>query len=304
MSSTNQKDLLRLLGDIPDGLSRVKRMRIHQGWWRTFVLGVPPGERQDEKGTVCNMLPEDSENLGFLNQEICEVVDQVIGARDENSAGAIEETRLRRNLLSSQPLCFNFFAPLDNDKALALRILQSFFPKLTQVTGVHFEFDPKNYTEDRSAFDVAIQGNEGKKDVLIGLECKYTESFSSKAYDNPAYKKIYKASKRFLKDYATCRKSRYNQLFRNQLMAEAYLQHNGYDMVYTGLFCHEDDPGAQRVATEFQGMLRDGTECFRTITFRDFIMVVQRLDVPYEVREWTMMLWARYCATQLSEVVY
>lgn len=86
-------------------------------------------------------------------------------------------------------------------------------------------------------------------------------------------------------------------------MTEAYLQHNDYDVVYTGLFCHENDSRAQRVASEFQGMLRDGTECFPTITFRYFITAVQKVAVPYEVREWSMMLWARYCATQLSETV-
>lgn len=297
-----KQTLKDLVGDVPEGTARMKRMRQHQGWWRAFVLGVPPGERQDGEGPVCNMLPGDSENLGFLTQEIRDVVDRVVSARDEKSAGAMEVNRLRRNLLSSQPLCFNFFAPLCNDRTLALQILKQFFPKLTKVTDVYFEFDPTNYTQDRSAFDVAIVGKEGKKDVLIGLECKYTESFSTTAYHKPAYVQIYKASERFLGNYDTCKKSRFNQLFRNQLMAEAYLQHEDYDVVYTGLFCHENDSSAQRVAAEFQGMLRNGTECFRTITFRDFITAVQRLDVPFEVRKWSMMLWARYSALQLSEV--
>ncbi|MCB2203478.1 hypothetical protein KQI65_01920 [bacterium] len=279
-----KQTLKGLVGNVPEGASRIKRMRQHQGWWRAFVLGVPPGERQDGKGPVCNMLPEGSENLGFLTQEIRDAVDRVVKGRDSHSAGAMEETRLRRNLLSSQPLCFNFFAPLCDKKMLALRILKNYYPKLTEVTEVHFEYDPKNYTGDRSAFDVAIVGKEGKKSVLIGLECKYTESFSSTAYHKPAYEQIFNASDRFLRDYKTCKQSRYNQLFRNQLMVEAYLQHKDYDMVYTGLFCHEDDTSAQRVASDFQEMLRDGTECFRTITFRDFITAVQRLEVPHEVR--------------------
>ncbi len=32
-------------------------------------------------------------------------------------------------------------------------------------------------------------------------------------------------------------------------MAEAYLQHKDYDVVYTGLFCHEEDASAQRVGS-------------------------------------------------------
>ena len=296
-------NLLSMVGTIPEGPSRIRRMRTHQGWWRAFVLGVEPGERLDGKGTACNMLAVDSENLGFLTDGILEVVNRVVNDRNENSAGAMEEKRLRRNLLSSQPLCFNIFAPLHADKALALRILQSFFPKLTEITDVYFEFDPKNYTADRSAFDVAIEGREGKKRVLIGLECKYTESFSPTEYKSDVYKRIFDNSSRFLDDYEVLTKSQYNQLFRNQLIAEAYLQHKDFDVVYTGLFCHEDDDGAQRVATEFQHMLRGGEECFRVITFKDFITAVQRLDVPFEVREWSMMLWVRYCATQLSAVV-
>ena len=144
-------------------------MRIHQGWWRAFVLGVAVGERQDGKGTVSNMLSEDAEKPGLMTQEIRDVVDRVVDSRDENSAGAMEVNRLLRNLLSSQPHYFNYFALLCNDKAQAVRVLKNFFPRLTEVTGGHFEFDPENYTEDRPAFDVSIEGKEGKKNVLIGL---------------------------------------------------------------------------------------------------------------------------------------
>ncbi len=44
-------------------------------------------------------------------------------------------------------------------------------------------------------------------------------------------------------------------------------------------------------------------ETFSTITYKDFLENVQRLDLDWEKREWTMLLWARYCGTILSEAV-
>jgi hypothetical protein len=44
-------------------------------------------------------------------------------------SGVIEPFRLLRNMLSSQPMCFNLFGPLVYDAALATRLLRV-FPKL------------------------------------------------------------------------------------------------------------------------------------------------------------------------------
>ncbi|WP_372447664.1 hypothetical protein [Thiothrix fructosivorans] len=38
---------------------RTKRARIHQGWWRAFVLKKPAGQHPLKKDTtICNVLPD------------------------------------------------------------------------------------------------------------------------------------------------------------------------------------------------------------------------------------------------------
>ncbi len=86
------------------------------------------------------------------------------------------------------------------------------------------------------------------------------------------------------------------------MIAESLLQNGQFDIVKTGLFCYQEDTGAINTANEFKQML-NVPETFSTITYKDFLENVQRLDLDWEKREWTMLLWARYCGTILSEAV-
>lgn len=215
----------------------------------------------------------------------CEKILQV--RRQRENSGIIEEKRLFGNLLSSQPLCFNFFGELSADIYLAFEVLHQFYPEITEVTDVRFEFAPEqNYTQDNSAFDTAIEVKSGNRTGLIGTECKYTDTFSSTEYDKPAYKEIFQRSKQFKYQdhYNKYKASQFNQLFRNQLIAEALIQHEEYDFVKTVLFCHQEDKKALQIGNEFQSMLHDGEEMFRIITYQSFIENMQKLDLSWECK--------------------
>jgi len=304
-----KKNLLTLVGTLPNESGFKKRIRFHQGWWRAFVLAEEEGNNPvQKKEKVCNtILNGDITKKNFLSKSILAAVEQTIEDRKKAGSGIIEEQRLYNNLLSSQPLCFNFFGELKADKRLALKILQQYWPDLTDVTKVIFEYAPEqNYTKDNSAFDVSFEVMSGEKSGFIGLECKYTDTFSSTEYKKTEYKSIFENGQKssFIATYDEFTSPKYNQLFRNQLIAEALLQNACYQFVYTGLFCHQDDNSALQTGTEFQGMLKNGEQKFKAITYRDFIEKVQKLDISWEQRELSMMLWARYCGLQLSDNVY
>jgi len=151
--------LKQLIGPVPKESGFKHRMRLHQGWWRTFVLCQEPGKHPiDENAQVCNTIEGgETSYKNFLSSNIEKAVKLTLEKRKESSAGIIEEDRLFNNLLSSQPLCFNFFGELKFDKAFALQILKSYLPDITEVKEVIFEYAPsENYTNDNSAFDVAI----------------------------------------------------------------------------------------------------------------------------------------------------
>jgi hypothetical protein len=298
--------LNNLMGNLPLESGFKKRMRFHQAWWRTFVLVEEAGNHPVRKNeTIGNtILSGRTSRKNFLSQNIINAVEETIHDRKVAKSGIIEEDRLFNNLLSSQPLCFNFFGELKNDPVLALRVLQRFYPELTEVVSVKFEFAAEEkYTNDNSAFDVAFEVMTGRKKGLLGIECKYTDSFSPKEYDKEEYLHIYNESRdaTFIAPYKSFIASKFNQLFRNQLIGEALVQNKKYDFVLTGLFCHQDDVEAQNTAAEFQSMLKDGKSKFKVITYQNYLENLQQLDIGWEQRELSMLLWARYCGTKLSE---
>lgn len=302
----NESSISEILGDQSKSDNQLqKRMRLHQSWWRAFVLDEEQGNhplKPNEKigSSISN---GQVSSFNFIDEYAVKAARDTLDNRDGKAKGLINENRLFNNLLSSQPLCFNFFGRLKYNLPLATELFQSFYKKIKEVTGIFFEFAPGAATNnDNSAHDVAIEfiSTDNKKG-FIGLECKYTEPFSPKEYTYDTYKQIYSNSEAFLSSYEELTASKYNQLFRNQLIVESALLNKSCNIGYSGLFCYSGDDNALTKGEAFQKMLKNGEERFKIITFADVIESLQRMNLDWETREWTMMLWARYCGIKLSE---
>jgi effector-binding domain-containing protein len=297
------EQLSQLIGPQSSDSGLTKRMRFHQGWWRAFVLCELPGPHpRDLDKDICNTV-HNGEQTGynFLSAGVRKAVHETLTKRVDKDRGLIEENRLFNNLLSSQPLCFNFFGDMRSDKNYALAVISGFFPEVTRVFNTIFEYAPEaNYTADNSAYDVAFEVEIERKRGLIGLECKFTDDFSKTKYDKPAYRDIYNRSEGFVAEYEEMIEPKFNQLFRNQLISEALVLNREYDFSISGLFCHPEDESALDIARQFQSNLKDGESRFRIITYWDFIECVQKADINKAQREFVMMLWARYLGSQLS----
>lgn len=271
------------------------------------MLGEEPGANPVRKAeTVCSTIRNGKDSRkNFLSPNTIKAVEQTLNNRGDRSSGLMEQDRLYNNLLSSQPLCFNFFGEFMMNTDFGLKVLKTWWPELTGLQRVMFEYAPsENYTQDHSAFDIAFEVMAGKRKGLIGLECKYTDTFSAREYkENPAYKKLFAKSDSFPKGYDVYTQSRYNQLFRNQLIAEGLLQHGQYDFVHTGLFCFQQDMHALKIADEFRELLRLPAS-FSIITYSDFIEAGSFAAEKQEQQNWIHLLWARYCALELSEEFY
>jgi len=299
--------LLSYIGTIPNEIESKKRLRFHQGWWRAFVSNEPEGLNPAKSdANVCNTILDGGvSNKNFLSEAAVKSIEDTKLERKEYGAGLFNEDRLFNNLLSSQPLAFNFFGDLKQDLEFAKLAISAFIPEITSVTNVFFEFAPKEkYTGDNSAFDVAIEIMVGDKKGLLGLECKYTDTFSVKEYSREEYENIHKMSTNFTGSYTELKSSRFNQLFRNQLIAESLIQNEKYDFVYTGLFCFDGDAEAIETGKQFRHFIFNGEQKFKIITYSDFISAIQKQDITWKQRELTMLLWARYCGLSLSDNVY
>jgi len=305
MTNTFREALLALVGPTPDDRGWVRRMRLHQGWWRACVLGVPPGPHpQDASRRICNTIDDgETSGSGFIHPWAEAAARRAITDRASGGRGMLLEDRFFNNLLSSQPLAVNHFALFRQSPELALAVMRLFFPDLKAVKAVHFEHAPaERYSDDNSAFDVALEVESARGSGLIGIECKYTDSFSATEYKKAAYADLHARSGAFQASYVELCGPRFNQLFRNQLVAEGLVLNGHHDFVDTVLFCSHLDEPAVETGRKFAKHLTL-PQRFQVITYRDFIQHAQRADLTWEEREYVMMLWARYSAVALSGAV-
>lgn len=159
--------------------------------------------------------------------------------RDKKPYEMIQEDRLFNNLLSSQPMAFNLFYPLEKLRSEspqdATRAIQAALPcyDIALVEEVVLEFIPEKYkdiTGDKSAMDAIIRyvDSEGKN-CFIAIETKYSESLgANEAKDDTTKEKERRVAVELgvFRDEAAKQIASgdvpLTQIYRNFLLSEAY----------------------------------------------------------------------------------
>jgi hypothetical protein len=225
------------------------RMRFHQSWYRRHVLDLPPGPNPAARGQLYgNMLRAEDGNRGF--NFLSAAIHRCAAARLAENKGAVEPFRLRNNLLSSQPMCFNLFAPLKLDLDLATAVIRS-LPGVSneiRVTDVKLEFPPpeEQHLGDRTAFDAWIEYSRGDRHGFIGIETKLTETFSPKEYAfAPRYSRWLTEPGWWWQSGAEqhFKNPQFNQMWRNHLLAFAMLNQptKRYQEAFCAVIHHDQD---------------------------------------------------------------
>jgi hypothetical protein len=207
------------------------RLRSHQAWYREAVLGLPPGEMKAPGGTrpVTSLLPRwavaEDPTLNFLCRE--DSHGHALGRLTSDGGGIIEPERLFHNLLSSQPLCFNLFAPLHEAGVLAETLESVLHLGIERVVDLRFEFQPRPADDFRtgSAFDCYVAYEYDGGLGFLGIETKYAEDLSQQrpsarpdyaAYTDTAADTFKPGASAALVNAATC------QLWYNAVLARRW----------------------------------------------------------------------------------
>jgi hypothetical protein len=219
-------------GAIPasDKNDHLTKSRMLQGIYRN----------QKVENEYCNYVFGDNGFVNFMRNKQLQADAQKELDSIKQRERLTDEKRLFENLLSSQPLAFNIFLPLKwHNFSVGNTVFKELFPLLNikQIVDIKLEYVPgdgkgknnRKITTDNSCFDVYVEYQNNKNELCgIGIEVKYTESFSQSDYwKETGYKKdryidtIQKYSAQFsmenAKEYL---QPKCNQLFRNQLLAE------------------------------------------------------------------------------------
>jgi hypothetical protein len=224
---------LQVASDSP----RTARYRLLQSWYRESVLGARPGTYVPRGRSVgpCGSLlhPDDiaaRPGINFLDPKVhSHAIQRTAEVRAEH--GTLDDDRLRMNMLSSMPMCFNLFGMIRQSPAEQLRCVQQLFdPSANGVDLIECEWTPRSpasTTNDRSAFDAAVTRRPDGSRHLIGIETKYTEPFSPTRYgaadrarDAGRYRDIHTRSGWFdPSSHDDLTSSGTNQLWRSCLLA-------------------------------------------------------------------------------------
>jgi len=160
---------------VPSDTVFMAHARLAQSKWRE-KKGYPAGKY----GNFLDCEFSKTSRANFLTHIIRDRVELEI--QNSHQTGAlISGRRMWENLLSSQPLCFNLFAELDENLDLASKLFHSLYPdRIDEVTEICFEYSPgrgsHEFTGDHSAFDVFIRYQKDGIEGFAGMEVKYSES--------------------------------------------------------------------------------------------------------------------------------
>jgi hypothetical protein len=123
--------------------------------------------------------------LNFLDG-VAEYVDERI-PQVRQAKGTLDPDRLRRNMLSSQPMCFNLFGFLRHAPGSA-KLLSGLLERPVRAVSIMECEWPGDYLDDKTAFDAfVVYETEAGAQAFYGIETKYTDSFSPTEYPPEKY---------------------------------------------------------------------------------------------------------------------
>ena len=293
-------------GAIPasDKDEHIIKSRMLQGIYRNHKL----------ENAYCNYVFEDSGFVNFMrNERLTNDAKKEIEAIKQRERFT-DEKRLLENLLSSQPMAFNIFLPLKwNNFEIGNLVFKELFPflQIKQLTDIRMEYVPgdgigkndRKITTDNSCFDVYVEyeDNNSRK-AGIGVEVKYTESFSNSDFWKETGEKkdryiraIEKYSSQFsiecAKDYL---QSTYNQLFRNQLLTEEVKDKFKTNCVLAIVFSEEDSK-CINIINKFRKLIKLENSCIPISISQIIQSAIKASENLPETKSLYMDIYNRYC---------
>ena len=285
----------------------IAKRRLLQSWWREHELHAAPAMVPRRRFPVGNQIDPadvaDDRSLNFLN----EAAHQHAEARAvevQAEAGTLDSERLFGNLLSSMPLCFNIFGALRDEPAFLPLVQQLFAPTAVSVDAVVCEWRPRpkiDFLDDNTAFDAAIWFTDDQgRSCLLGVEVKYTDSFSTKLYGYVPHRDATLASGWFAEGTfeQMSRSVPANQLWRNLLLAASLesSKAKAHRVQWAGVVVLSlaADHGAAKAIAEVEPLLVDGAkDRLRRVTLEDLVATAAGHE---DLAAWADLFRRRYLA--------
>lgn len=294
---------------------RIARYRRLQSWYREVQLKAEPGPYPKGKdgapsrrklGLGSMLRNEDvavQGDLNFIDPAAFEHAQRRIAVVPGEN-GTLDPRRLKHNLLSSMPLCFNLFGALgaSHRRGPFLALFQELFdPAAVAIDDVVCEWAPteaQGNLRDRTAFDAVVFYQRADGPAFLGVETKYTEPFS-RTTCKPAsvawYAKVTDSCSWFHDPAGAATRlntTRASQLWRNVLLAGALTTGASKGRGGVAVVSFEGDNGAasaiDAVAAELDPAAQDRLQ---SVSLERIVQAA-----PPELRGWADRFQRRYLA--------
>ena len=268
-----------------DVTSFKRAARFHQANWRE-ARGLSKGGHSRLGKTYVNgsKIATDPENdwANFLSPVIREAVAHRLHKDQYEDFQTLDTKRLRFDLLSSMPMCFNLFGELHADPIRAAAAAA--FVSGRQTHGpveVRFEFSPgrrnPHYLGDRTAFDAALLiGDASQPRDFVGIETKYhehalREHLPDERSRMPRYREVTEASGIFKAKWASkVLGTDLQQLWRDHLLVLAMNQSDRWGSGTYLLVYPAGNPSFAKAAAKYRDVLKDDST-FQVRTIEDLL---------------------------------
>jgi len=276
-----------------------RKARILQALW-CQQCGYPIGTHLDRPLGSTLAMPWAKDTLAnFLTDEIRQVVRQEVLDPVRSQGKLYGKPRIFSNLLSSQPLAFNLFAPLSRHLDLATAVFRKLSAdRCHNVTGIEFEHSPGRgdlrFTGDSSAFDVYVTFTDAAgRPGFVGIEVKYHEDLAGEpARHRDRYDAVAAEMDCFTQaGLSQVRQMPLQQIWRDHLLAGSLLLAGGFADGFFVFLSPAGNDACQEAVRSYVSCLTNA-ESFQHWTLEDVAAAVmeQRAD------EWTRRFMDRYLA--------
>lgn len=283
------------------------RIRLHQSWYRSEVLGLlrwgrTPSPIERPLGSILH--PEDADAGRAFT---CECARMLYLERRSQGWG-VDPLRIQAYLTSSQGLTINLLGPLISDADWAARVMTEVLQRrVVQVTDFAVEFAPRDrssYLGDMTRIDAIMTVvDEGNRRQLLAFEIKLCDRWSTRYLDPRAIR--YRAPAKeigywhFEGDEVTQR--RINQLLRSHLLASMVARQRGYsEATLLLLVSLMRDTASSSVAGEYRTSLVDSS-VLKHCYLETFISAMEATAANAHQRRVSAILRTRYVDLNLSE---
>ena len=270
--------------------------RLHQSNYRAEVLRVD----YDRYGS--RLTYEDArQGLNYYPE---------LGVRDEWKKRFPKYSKRREpDLLRSEHMPFNLFAPLKTDLGFAKDLFNIFLGGVMhQIQAIRFEYAPRprrRYLNDGTSFDTYIVFThvDGKKGA-VGIEVKYTEGAyrigpkeASFVNDKESpYWTVTEKSRLYVEDAeASLISDDFRQIWRNHILGESIKQQGEIEHFTSMIIYPSGNSHFSEVVPKYQELLRsDKKGSFRGLPLDSFVEQLRNLGASPELERWIDYLDERY----------